>query len=243
MHAGSEVFKAALLIGLNQDMGMEDFRSSFRGMADRCRSSLQNRIGQTWSIKIPLDEMEIVPHQILMKDSPAPFDAMIQFSSNNKADLTEMTGLLERLAGTLGDCLDKRRSTVFIGKEVAITQGIGPVHLAMALRRLPTLSHAEFMQHWFGRHASIGEAVKGVHYRQNHVDFVKTEELSARIGLGLEILDGLVDSYFACPEDAVELLSREEVSVGAIEDEKLFIDHSRSHFGFCRDFVQTPPGI
>jgi len=242
MQAGAKVFKAALLIGLNQDTNTDAFQSFFRALADRYRSALREGIGQTWSIKIPSSEMEQVPHQILMKDSPAPFDAIIQFSSNHKSDLAEMTDLLALLAGELGDYLDKRRSTVFVGKEVAITQGIGRVHLAMALRRLPSLTHDEFMQHWFGRHASIGEAVEGVHYRQNHIDVVKTEKLSARIGLGLEILDGLVDSYFANTEDAVELLSRKEVSVGAIEDEKRFIDHSRSHFGFCRDFVQTPPG-
>jgi len=242
MHAGSEIFKAALLIGLNQDAGTDTFEPSFRTLADRYRTRLRQRIGQAWSLRIPPSEMETVPHQILMKDSPAPFDAMIQFTSKHQADLAEMIKLTELLAGELGGYLDKSRSTVFVGKEVAITQGIGPVHLAMALRRLPSLTPDQFMAHWFGRHASIGEAVEGVHYRQNHIDFVKMEGLSARIGLGLELLDGLVDSYFANTDDAVELLSREEVSVGAIEDEKLFIDHSRSHFGFCRDFVQTPPG-
>jgi len=239
MEKTSEVAKVVLLIGLNQGINTNNFQSFFQELAKRSQSKLRKRIGQTWSIKIPSSEMETVPHQVLMKDSPAPFDAMIQFSSNHKADLQEMTDLLALLAGELGDYMDKRRSTVLVGSEVAITQGIGPVHLAMALRRLPSLSHDQFMAHWFGRHASIGEAVKGVHYRQNHVDSIKTEAISARLGLGLEALDGLVDSYFANTEDAVELLSREEVSVGAIEDEKLFIDHSRSHFGFLRDFVQT----
>jgi hypothetical protein len=242
MEKGSEVAKVVLLIGLNQGADMDGFQSFFRALANRARSKLRERIGQTWSIKIPSSEMETVPHQVLMKDSPAPFDAMIQFSSNHKADRPEMINLLALLASEFGEYLDKRRSTVLVGNEVAITQGIGPVHLAMALRRLPSLTHEQFMAHWFGKHASIGEAVKGVHYRQNHVDAVETEALSARLGLGLEALDGLVDSYFANTEDAVELLSREEVSVGAIEDEKLFIDHSRSHFGFCRDFVQTTPG-
>lgn len=239
MEKTSEVVKVVLLIGLNQGTNVKDFQSFFRDMASRSKSKLQKNIGQTWSIKIPPSEMETVPHQVLMKDSPAPFDAMIQFSSNQKADLPAMINLLVLLANELGEYLDKSRSTVLVGNEVAITQGIGPVHLAMALRRLPLLTHDEFMAHWFGRHASIGEAVKGVHYKQNHVDAVETEALSDRLGLGLEVLDGLVDSYFANTEDAVELLTREEVSVGAIEDEKLFIDHSRSHFGFLRDFIQT----
>jgi len=242
MNTGPEISKAVLLIGLNPDASMDTFQPFFRALADRYRSGLRERIGQCWSVRIPESEMETVPHQILMRDSPAPFDAMIQFTSRHEADIAEMIKLVEVLAGELDEYIDKRRSTVLVGNEVAITQGIGPVHLAMALRRLPSMTHDQFMAHWFGRHAAIGEAVEGVHYRQNHIDFVKTEELSARIGLGLEILDGLVDSYFANTEDAVELLSREEVSVGAIEDEKRFIDHGRSHFGFCRDFVQTPPG-
>ena len=50
------------------------------------------------------------------------------------------------------------------------------------------------MHHWFDRHATLGEGVAGVRYRQNHVDSGATEAFVP--------LDGLTESYFDDPEAA-----------------------------------------
>jgi hypothetical protein len=120
---------------------------------------------------------------------------------------------------------------VLVGKEIAITRGDGPIYNIMPLRRLSALSHEAFMHHWFDRHAALGEGVEGVRYRQNHVDYPGTEALAGRMGLFFAPMDGLTESYFDSVDAAMAILSQEDVSVGAIEDEKLFIDHDRSQFG------------
>ncbi len=233
--------KVELLIGSRGDVDRNAFRAAFTGMAEAAAGGLRRGVGQTWSLALLPGEMAILPHQVLMKDSPAPFDAIIQFASNDAADLPAMTDELAKLARELAPWLDPARSAVLVGQEIPITQGIGPVMVAMPLRRLPQLSHEEFMKHWFERHASLGEAVEGVRYWQNHVDATATGALAARLGLHFEPMDGLTESYFMTTDEAVELLSREEIAVGAIDDEKRFIDHPRSQFGLYRAIVQQPP--
>ena len=75
-------------------------------------------------------------------------------------------------------------------------------------------------------------------YRQNHVDAAATTALSARVG---QPMDGLTESYLVTIDEAVEMFTRDEVAVGAIDDEKRFIDHSRSQFGFYRTVLQLVP--
>lgn len=241
MKTRPHTLKAELLIGLRASVDPASFRATFTDTAGASAGSLRRGIGQTWSLVIPPGEMPLLPHQLLMKDSPVPFDALIQLTSNDPADLVAMTDQLVRLASELAPWIERSRSAVFVGQEVPITQGIGPIMVAMPLRRLPSLTHEEFMQHWFGRHAALGEAVEGVRYRQNHVDAAATGALAARLGFVFEPLDGLTESYFLTPAEAVELLSRDEVAVGAIDDEKRFIDHRRSQFGLYRAIVQQAP--
>lgn len=235
------LFKAELLIALRHGANVDAFRTEFHHVAQLGAEGQRENIGQTWALQIAPGEMPRVPHQILMHDSPPPFDAVIGFASAEESDRTAMTERLAAIARKLDCWLDDTRSAVFVGCEVAITLGVGPVIVVMPLRRLPGMSHEEFMQHWFGRHAALGEAVEGVRYRQNHVDREATGVLAAQIGLHFEPMDGITESYFPGIDEAVELLSRDEVSVGAIDDEKRFIHHPRSQFGFYRAIVQTVP--
>lgn len=130
--------------------------------------------------------------------------------------------------------MDRSSAAVLIGKEVAITAGDGPIYNIMPLRRLPSMDHDEFMHHWFERHASLGEGVEGVRYRQNHVDSEATGALAGQLGLSFVPMDGLTESYFDSVESACAILSQEVVAVDAIDDEKRFIDHARSQFGIYK---------
>lgn len=233
--------KAELLIGLRPAVDRMAFRAAFTAMADAAAGGQRARFGQAWLLPLLPGEMPIIAHQVLMKDSPPPFDAIIQFAASDAGDVPVMTDALARLASRLEPWLDPGRSAVLVGQEIPITQGIGPIMVSMPLRRLPQLTHQEFMQHWFERHASLGEAVEGVRYRQNHVDAAETSALAARMGLHFEPMDGLTESYLMTVDEAVEMFTRDEVAIGAIEDEKRFIDHSRSQFGFYRAVLQQAP--
>ncbi|CDO35125.1 MULTISPECIES: EthD domain-containing protein [Novosphingobium] len=183
------------------------------------------RIGRRLAGYAPL------PHEVLMADSPAPFDYVFEASGGGDEAAGEPLQIaIAAMARALGTRIDRKTAAVFVGTEIAITAGDGPVFVVMPLRRVPSLSHGDFMDQWFGRHAALGEKVEGVRYRQNHVDAISTADLAGRIGLSFAPMDGLTESYFDGLDDALAILSREDVAVGAIEDEKRFIHHPASQF-------------
>lgn len=222
--------KASLLIALKTDAERQVFAAAFRKEAKGGAAGME----QAWSLLVPAGEMPRIAHQILMQDSPAPFDAVVQFWADSAAAVPALSDEIAAIARRLDAWIDRARSAVLVGEEISITTGHGPVLIVMPLRRLPQLSHAQFMEHWFERHADLGEAVEGVRYRQNHVDSAATDALAQRVGFRFEPMDGLTESYFLSTDEAVGLMSRDDVAVGAIADEKRFIDHSRSQFGFYR---------
>jgi len=175
-------------------------------------------------------DMPVLPHQLVMARSPKPFDFAWQLSSADEGALAAMEAAIVAMADAVGTMIDRSHAAVLVGKEIAITRGDGPIYNIMPLRRLPALDHATFMHHWFDRHAALGEGVEGVRYRQNHVDYPPTEALAARLGLDFAPMDGLTESYFDSVDAAVAILSQEDVAVGAIDDERRFIDHDRSQF-------------
>jgi hypothetical protein len=184
-------------------------------------------------------DIPLIPHLRVMANAPKPFDFAWQLSVADMDAREAMADAIVAMADTLGDNLDCAHAAILVGREIAITSGDGPVYNIMPLRRLPALDHDEFMRHWFDRHATLGEGVEGVRYRQNHVDYPPTDALAARLRLDFAPMDGLTESYFDSVEAAVAILSQEDVAVGAIEDEKRFIDHGRSQFGIYETVWRT----
>ena len=138
------------------------------------------------------------------------------------------------IVAALRPLLDVSRSNAAVIDEYAITQGDGPVFCVLTLRRYRTMDRATFMEAWFGRHAKLGEKVEGVRYRQNHAELAASAALAARLGLAGTELDGMALSYFDGPREAAKILGAPAVAVGAIEDERRFIDHPRSQFSLYR---------
>lgn len=224
--------KAMLLITLKPQVASETFNEIFanRGLGRDTGPNAENA-----AKAILMDESEIsgLPHQQVMANSPPRFHAVYQLRSDGN-DFEHLGAGIADAVSQLEDWIDRGRSALLLGTEVAITQGWGPIKVVMPLRRRADMTHDDFMQSWYGRHANIGEAVEGVRYRQNHVDAEATRRLSRATGITFEELDGLAESFFPTPEAAVKLMNQPQVAVDAIEDEKAFIDHSRSHFGFYR---------
>ena len=225
------VGKAMLLINLKQGASSRDFRTFFESQ-DFGAGLERDDITAVKSILMDSSEISGLPHQVLMADSPEPFAAVYQLTSPDTDDLAALAGGIQQAVGQLADWIDISDSALLVGTEVAITRGSGPIEIVMPLRRRRDISHDEFMQSWYGRHTSIGESVEGVRYRQNHVDAGATTRLSEEIGIGSEPLDGVTESFFLTAEDAVKIMGQPHIASEAIEDEKLFIDHSRSQFGF-----------
>lgn len=207
------------------------FRERFKALAVRAGA------GERWSLALDGAERVHVPHMDVMKDSPAPQDAVVEFIG--PAAVAGAEPIARRIVDELRPLLDAGRSNAAYIDEYAITQGDGPVFCVMTLRRYPDMTRPDFMEAWFGRHAKLGEKVEGVRYRQNHAELATSAALCGRIGLAGPEFDGFALSYFVDPPEAVKILGAPAVAVGAIEDERRFIDHSRSQFGLYRSVART----
>jgi hypothetical protein len=224
--------KKLVLLLCAREGGRAAFRERFRALAAGAGP------GERWSLELDGAERVHVPHMDVMRHSPPPQDAVVEFIG--PAAVAGAEASARRIVDELRPLLDAARSNAAFIDEYAITQGDGPVFCLMTLRRYPDMTRPDFMEAWFGRHAKLGEKVEGVRYRQNHADLAPSAALCNRLELAGAEFDGFALSYFIDPPEAVKILSAPAVAVGAIEDERRFIDHSRSQFGLYRSIVGDP---
>ncbi len=119
------------------------------------------------------------------------------------------------------------------------------IKLLYCLRRRPELTLQEFQEHWLERHSQFGIANKQVlRYVQYHAlldDPIRSALAQAAAGEGgAQPYDGMAAAWFASPEALKQSMSSEEVAA-ALEDEKLFIDHSRSTAVLCDEHIIVEP--
>lgn len=133
---------------------------------------------------------------------------------------------------------DPGRSRVVAAQRHAVLPGGDAIRLFFGLRRLPQLTRAAFHDYWLNHHAQIGRRlIPPYTYHQLHADAGATEAASAGTGLAASTYDGLVEVHFPDVDAFVRQLSRADVAVEALEDEKNFIDHSRSQFWGYRELA------
>lgn len=106
--------------------------------------------------------------------------------------------------------------------------------LTYCLRRLPNLSHEEFLDYWLNNHGPLvkshREALRIVKYVQNHAS--PQPDLHDPIrGAEAEDYDGIAELWWDAKEDILAALETEEgrkAGRSLLEDEKKFIDIARS---------------
>jgi hypothetical protein len=122
------------------------------------------------------------------------------------------------------------------------------VKLIYCLRRKPSLSLEEFQQHWLEHHSQYGKRVKTLRrYVQLHTlanDPIR--EAMAQAGAsGVPTYDGIMMGWFDSLEAMQAELTKNPVVTEALEDEKYFIDHTRSTAFLSDEKVvvePVPPG-
>jgi len=227
-----ECGKATLLIRLRRDHDREAFEAN---LAQVCRDAepVDPEASPGW-VRLGDDEIGPVPHQRFMRASPAPYDAVFHLRVASPEDAIRAIEPLAAAADRLAPWIDPTGSAVVVGREIAVTRGFGPVKIVMPLRRLPAQTHDAFMHHWFDEHAELGADIPDVRYRQNHIDDALTRAANEAMSIGDGAIDGFAESYFDTIDAAERIMVREDIAVAALEDEKRFIDHVRSQFGFYR---------
>jgi EthD domain len=147
------------------------------------------------------------------------------------ADGSDTDAGLAALGAALGaaPAFDRSASTAVAGSEYVIVEGDEPLMLAMALRRRPELTRAEFHAYWLTHHAELGRQVPGSEgYRQVHRDETLSERAAAALGLGGPEFDGVAVAYYSSGDRFLAIMANTEIVEGLLEDERRFIDHSQA---------------
>lgn len=118
------------------------------------------------------------------------------------------------------------------------------IKLIYCVRRLPHLSMAEFQSHWLEHHSQFGPRVKSIRrYVQYHVlldDPIR--EAMAQAGVSkVEPFDGVAIAWFDNLKALHEDLAKDATIAEALEDEKHFIDHSRTTACVAEEHVVVEP--
>jgi uncharacterized protein (TIGR02118 family) len=123
------------------------------------------------------------------------------------------------------------------------------IRLNFALRRLANLSRADFQRYWREKHGplvvSVSRTLRMRRYMQSHTveDPLYDGLRTARTGMH-EPFDGIASLWFDSREDLVAATTSEEGrKAGALllEDERRFIDLSRSPLWVSQEIVQINP--
>jgi uncharacterized protein (TIGR02118 family) len=126
------------------------------------------------------------------------------------------------------------------------------IKLMFCLRRLPNLSTEQFQEYWFNRHAPLVRTVAPVlkirRYVQCHsfVDALLAPAIVARSGSVVTPYDGVAELWWDSIEDVVAAGSTSESRTAGrklLEDERRFIDLSRSPLYFVREREIIGAGI
>jgi hypothetical protein len=156
------------------------------------------------------------------------FDAFAE-AATTADDVDLLIALATRAASRLGDAVDPVHSAAVVGVEHTIFPGDRRVLLLYALRRLPSLTHEQFCDHWLHKHAEFARATQAERgYRQFHADQHLSAKAAARAGVTIADIDGVAEASYSGIGDFLSVMSNPHVAKDAMEDEKRFIDHSRS---------------
>ena len=116
------------------------------------------------------------------------------------------------------------------------------VKLVFCLRRLPALSLVDFQRYWKEQHAPLvarhAETLRIRRYVQVHtLDSPVNEALRASRG-GTEAYDGVAELWWSSADDLAAAIASEagrQASLELLEDERRFIDLSRSPLWIARE--------
>jgi len=164
-------------------------------------------------------------------DSAEAMQANMQDNPDTLAGLEDMAFLID---------LTRTVPTLTEEKVIIEPEGMVPYVLIGGLRRNPDMERAQFQETWL-RHADIGRRsyVQGQlrGYIQNHTLLDEAGSVE-EVGAGLEPFDGIVMLYFESMM-LFKALMASPLAREVFEEERKFVDHSRSVYMMTRRHVIT----
>jgi uncharacterized protein (TIGR02118 family) len=122
------------------------------------------------------------------------------------------------------------------------------IKVVFCLRRLPTLSSAEFYRYWLENHGPLvrshADALRIRRYTQGHTfSDPRTDPAIQARGCQAPPIDGVAEVYWDSVEDLLEAAGAPEgraAGRGLLEDERRFIDLPNSSMFYVREHEIVP---
>ena len=224
-------WKIRLMLAIADGADAKALRGAMIAEAARLDAALPGRLRHARAFRLHDEALREAARGSVYSGAP-PFDAMMEIVADDGEAIRLAGDVLEGVAGRMAGVLRPENSAVLAGTIYEILPGTGPVHLAISARRLPHLSHDDYMDHWFHKHSdkarSADQVVQGLFYRQFHNDPARAAGIARRAGIGLADFDGMSEAYFTDGETLSRVYNAPGVWEAALTDELRFVDHGRS---------------
>jgi hypothetical protein len=220
-----------LLLTQNTDQRPGILEPYLASEGQRIRGKLPKGARHLRSFHLADDPTQQIAHASEMKKSPPAFDAIFEVAAAGTT-WDQLIRSVEGIGDRLGGLINLSKSAVIAGTEHVIIPGEQPLMIIFALRRLDALSSMEFHDYWLHKHSKVALEVPNLKgYKQFHADPAATAKAAEALGVGINDFEGTAEGSFESLDDFLNIMSSPEVAQRALEDEKKFIDHSRSSIG------------
>jgi hypothetical protein len=137
--------------------------------------------------------------------------------------------------------IDAPRSTAVLGTAHAVTPlESGSLQLALAARRIATITQRQLHEHWLGIHAPLALSMmpagvtERIGYQQLHGETAANARAAESAGLPSVDIDGLLQVHMEAPEDFLSVATEPNFAKAIYEDELNFADQSELRGAFVR---------
>jgi hypothetical protein len=158
------------------------------------------------------------------------FDAVLEVQVPDEVGTERLIDCFEGMVAHLDADVDLTRSCALIGVEHTIIEGDGPVQLFYAFRRIPSISHEDFVDYWLHRLVRETSKTPGKSgYRQLHADCELSGRLARSVGVAIDDFDGVALEWYPSVEDLMTAVRwASEPKAAIIESESNINDFKSS---------------
>ncbi len=233
------ITKLQLLLILREDVPLAQLEAHLASEGQRVRGSVPRGGRHRRLLRVHDDPTRAGADE---HETPATgaFDAVFEIGGED-LDPAALAAAVRGVGTHLEPWIDQARSAAVVGTQVEVVAGIRRFGALYGLRRLPTLSHAQFVDHWSGEHAALVRAISALSgYRQFVADLEQSREAADSAGLGISDFDGVAESFYEDRAAFLSIMADPTVTSGVLDDERRFVDAARSALALYRTAWDAP---
>lgn len=226
--------KVQILLHKNKSTALDLLEEKILSEINKITAKLPERATCLSAIRLEDDPTRRIAHSEEISESAESFDAIFEVGTEN-GDLKHLAMPLRDVMQHLNEWIEPGLSAVIAGTEHIILPGQEPLMLILAIRRLAHMTDEAYHDYWLNKHSEVARRVPVLRaYRQFHANEPASRDIGKLLDIGVVDFNGAAQGYYRDIKDFFDIMAQPEVTADAIEDEKNFIDHSRSVMGLFK---------